>query len=210
MPFKWSGLLHAICPNACTWSRKAIAKVHWCDIIASLFRRCHTKSDCELKKLAFFAGAVNSQSVKCSFILEKRTSEIFAHSGRLKTLMLMRLTWKQILASMSKALKVTQLVLQTHYIIYHANTMIFHLLTFWKSFSVVVSTIDIPLLKKILIGISSDQYLMFQKNVLEVRKHFQWHHPPVDYDAFYMVMYELWLRRTSVRVPLPASMNPNH
>ncbi|KAJ6422606.1 hypothetical protein OIU84_027552 [Salix udensis] len=39
--------------------------------------------------------------------------------------------------------------------------------------------------KKILKGISSDQYLMFQKNVLE-------------------------LRRTSVRVPLPASMNPDH
>lgn len=42
---------------------------------------------------------------------------------------------------------------------------------------------------------------MLQKNVLEVRNHFQWNLPPVDYDAFNMVMYELWLRRSSVRIP---------
>lgn len=70
----------------------------------------------------------------------------------------------------------------------------------WKRFSIVVATLDIPLLKEILKGISSEEYLMLRSNVLKVRKHFQWHFPAVDYDAFYMVMYELWLRRSSVKV----------
>lgn len=72
----------------------------------------------------------------------------------------------------------------------------------WSSFSVIVATLDIPLLKKILKEISSDEYLRLQSNVLKVRKHFQWHLSPIDYDAFYMVMYELWLRRGFSTVPL--------
>ena len=71
----------------------------------------------------------------------------------------------------------------------------------WKSFSIIVATIDIPLLKEILKGISSDEYLRLQSNVLKVREHFQWHLSPIDYDAFYMVAYELWLRRIPLRVP---------
>lgn len=69
----------------------------------------------------------------------------------------------------------------------------------WQSFSVVVATLDIPLLKKILKGISIEDYLVLQRNVLKAREHFQWHLSPVDHDAFYMVMYELWLRRSSLR-----------
>lgn len=72
----------------------------------------------------------------------------------------------------------------------------------WKSFSVIVATLDIPLLKKILKGISSDEYKWLQSNVLKVRKHFQWHLSPIDYDAFYMVMHELWLRRSFSTVSL--------
>lgn len=72
----------------------------------------------------------------------------------------------------------------------------------WRSFSIVVATLDIPLLKEVLEGVSYDEYVILQRNVLKVRKHFQWHVLPVDFDAFYMVMYELWLRRSSiVRVP---------
>ncbi|KAL0308250.1 UNVERIFIED_CONTAM: putative glycosyltransferase [Sesamum radiatum] len=70
----------------------------------------------------------------------------------------------------------------------------------WNSFSIVVATLDIPLLKRILQGISVAEHLILQNNVLKVRKHFQWHLSPVDYDAFYLVMYELWLRRSSSRV----------
>lgn len=67
----------------------------------------------------------------------------------------------------------------------------------WKSFSIIVATLDIPLLKKIL---RNSDYLVLKSNVLDVRKHFQWHFPPVDYDAFHMVMYELWLRRSSLKI----------
>lgn len=45
-----------------------------------------------------------------------------------------------------------------------------------------------------------DFYLLMMRSVCgQVRKHFEWHSPPVRYDAFYMVMYELWLRRFAVR-----------
>nr|XP_043632225.1 probable glycosyltransferase At5g03795 isoform X1 [Erigeron canadensis] len=71
----------------------------------------------------------------------------------------------------------------------------------WSSFSVVVSTEDIANLKRILKkSVASDEYLKLQKNVLKVQKHFQWHQKPVDFDTFYMVMYELWLRRSSIRL----------
>lgn len=79
----------------------------------------------------------------------------------------------------------------------------------WKSFSINVATSDIPLLKKILKRFSFEEYLILQRNALKARKHFQWHLSPVDYDAFYMVMYELWLRRSSVRLPLNAFVHPN-
>lgn len=79
----------------------------------------------------------------------------------------------------------------------------------WKNFAVVVATLDIPLLKEILNGVNDEKFRMFQRNVVEVRKHFQWHLDPVDYDAFYMVMYELWLRRSLVRVSASLSVDSN-
>ncbi|KAL4325875.1 hypothetical protein GQ457_11G014940 [Hibiscus cannabinus] len=72
----------------------------------------------------------------------------------------------------------------------------------WKSFSVVVHHIDIAMMKKILQGISNEEYSMLQSNALRVRKHFQWNVPPIDFDAFYMSVYELWKRRSVVRVKL--------
>lgn len=70
----------------------------------------------------------------------------------------------------------------------------------WRSFSIVVATLDIPRLKEILEAVTEEDYMILRNNVLKVRKHFQWNHYPVDYDAFYLVMYELWLRRSSLRV----------
>ncbi|XP_002972221.2 probable glycosyltransferase At5g03795 isoform X1 [Selaginella moellendorffii] len=72
----------------------------------------------------------------------------------------------------------------------------------WKSFSVVVTTANIPKLKAILSGISREDYSQMHRLVLDARRHFQWHAPPREYDAFYMVMYQLWLRRHVVRYPL--------
>lgn len=168
------------------------------------------------KKLAFFAGSINSPVRERLLHSWRNDSEIFAHFGRLTTPYADELLGSKFCLHV-KGFEVNTarigdslyygcvpVIIANHYDLPFADILN------WKSFSVVVATLDIPLLKKILKGISSDQYLMFQKKVLEVRKHFQWHCPPVDYDAFYMVMYELWLRRTSVRVSLPVSKNPNH
>lgn len=168
------------------------------------------------KKLAFFAGSINSPVRERLLHSWRNDSEIFAHFGRLTTPYADELLGSKFCLHV-KGFEVNTarigdslyygcvpVIIANHYDLPFADILN------WKSFSVVVATLDIPLLKKILKGISSDQYLMFQKKVLEVRKHFQWHCPPVDYDAFYMVMYELWLRRTSVRVSLLVSKNPNH
>ena len=72
----------------------------------------------------------------------------------------------------------------------------------WSSFSVVVATRDIPLLKKILESIViSNEYQRLRDNMLKVRQHFQWHPSPLDFDAFHMALYELWLRRNYFRLP---------
>lgn len=71
----------------------------------------------------------------------------------------------------------------------------------WKSFSVIVTTIDIPMLKEILLRLSlSNEYSKLQRNVIRVRKHFRWHKVPMDYDIFHMVIKELWDRRSLVRM----------
>ncbi|KOM38550.1 hypothetical protein LR48_Vigan03g193200 [Vigna angularis] len=159
------------------------------------------------KRLAFFAGGVNSPVRVKLLQTWKNDSEIFVHHGRLKT------TYADELLGSKFCLHVKGIEVNTARIgdsLYYGCVPViienYYDLPFadvlnWKRFSVVVTTSDIPLLKKILNDIiSSDKYLMLQKNVLKVRKHFQWHSPPHDFDAFYMVMYELWLRQSSIKV----------
>lgn len=33
----------------------------------------------------------------------------------------------------------------------------------------------------------------------QVQRHFQWNSPPIKYDAFHMIMYELWLRHHGIK-----------
>ncbi|KAK7336267.1 hypothetical protein VNO77_16803 [Canavalia gladiata] len=166
------------------------------------------------KNLAFFAGGVNSQVRIKLLETWKNDSEIFVHHGRLKT------PYADALLGSKFCLHVKGFEVNTARIgdsLYYGCVPViianYYDLPFadvlnWKSFSVVVTTLDIPLLKKILKGIiSSNKYLMLQSNVLKVRKHFQWHSPPLDFDAFYMVMYELWLRRSSIKISLGDSLN---
>uniref|UniRef100_A0A2P2IWK1 Exostosin GT47 domain-containing protein n=1 Tax=Rhizophora mucronata TaxID=61149 RepID=A0A2P2IWK1_RHIMU len=167
------------------------------------------------KKLAFFAGSVNSPVREKLLELWRNDSEIYAHFGRLKTPYTDELLGSKFClhvkgfevntARIADALYYgcVPVVIANHYDLPFTDILN------WKSFSVVVATLDIPLLKKILQGISFDQYLMLQKNVLEARKYFQWHLPPVDYDAFHMIMYELWLRRGALRIPLSDSLYPS-
>ncbi|KAL3532218.1 hypothetical protein ACH5RR_005739 [Cinchona calisaya] len=160
----------------------------------------------ERKMLVFFAGSLNSPVRQRLFQAWGNDTEISVQTGQLK-----RPYTEELLDSKFclhvKGFEVNTarigdalyygcvpVIIANHYDLPFADILN------WKSFSVVVATLDIPLLKKILQAISSDEYLMLKNNVFTVRQHFQWHLFPVDYDAFYMVMHELWQRRSSLRV----------
>lgn len=164
-------------------------------------------------KLAFFAGGINSPVRKKLVEVWRNDSEIFAHFGRLKTPYADELLRSKFCLHVKGYEVNTARIGDSLYygcvpviIANHYDLPFIDILN-WKSFSVIVSAEDIPLLKKVLKGISSDEYLRLRKNVLKVRKHFQWHPSPTDYDAFYMVMYELWLRRSFLRVPFSVPKN---
>ena len=160
------------------------------------------------KTLAFFAGAMNSPVRKVLYKAWKNDTEIFAHSGRLPTPYADQLLGSKFCLHVKGfEVNTARLADAMYYgcvpvIIADYYDLPFMDILNWKSFSVVVKVSDIPNLKKILKGISSAEYSLLQSNVLKARKHFQWNHAPADYDAFYTVMYELWLRRSSIRVPL--------
>ncbi|KAI4386644.1 hypothetical protein MLD38_004560 [Melastoma candidum] len=159
-------------------------------------------------RLAFFAGGMNSHAREKLFQFWTNDSEIFVHRGRLPTRYSDELLGSKFCLHVKGFEVNTARVADSLYygcvpvIIANHYDLPFSDVLNWKSFSVVVATLDIPLLKKILKGIDHDQYTVLQSNVMQVRKHFQWHSTPLDYDAFHMVMLELWLRRSSVRVPL--------
>ncbi|KAL1545606.1 lactose synthase [Salvia divinorum] len=132
----------------------------------------------ERSKLGFFAGSINSPVREKLLQVWQNDSEISVHFGRLNT-------------SYSEELLRSKFCL-------HVKG--FEDILNWRSFSVIVATLDIPFLKKILNAIRVEEYLILRNNVFKVRKQFQWNLSPVDYDAFYLVMYELWLRRSSLRV----------
>lgn len=69
----------------------------------------------------------------------------------------------------------------------------------WQKFSVILNEIDVYQLKHILKNISDAEFAVLHNNLVKVQKHFQWNTPPIRYDAFYMVMYELWLRHHVIK-----------
>ncbi|XP_049932339.1 probable glycosyltransferase At5g03795 isoform X2 [Nymphaea colorata] len=158
------------------------------------------------KRLAFFAGAINSP-VRQKLIQEwGNDTEVAVHSGRISSSYADALLQSKFCLHV-KGFEVNTariadaifhgcvpLLISNHYDLPFADILE------WRSFSMIVTTLDIPLLKEVLHEVSPDEYERLQRNVCRVRKHFQWHAEPVDYDAFYMVMYELWLRRSVTRV----------
>ncbi|XP_051150750.1 probable glycosyltransferase At5g03795 isoform X2 [Andrographis paniculata] len=157
-------------------------------------------------KLAFFAGSINSPVRQKLLQTWQNDSDITVHLGYLST------SYAEELLSSKFCLHVKGFEVNTarigdalYYgcvpvIIANHYDLPFQDILNWKSFSIVVATLDIPLLKKILRSVSDSEYTELQKNVVKVRKHFQWHLLPVDYDAFYLVIYELWIRRSSSRI----------
>lgn len=159
------------------------------------------------KKLAFYAGAMNSRVRQFLVNAWKNDSVMSIHRTRLKTPYSEALLGSKYCIH-AKGFEVNTarigdalyygcvpVVLADHYDLPYADILN------WNSFSLVISEMDIPLLKNILEGIELEEYLKLQNNVMKVQKHFQWHNFPVDFDAFHMVMYELWLRRSHVRIP---------
>ena len=70
----------------------------------------------------------------------------------------------------------------------------------WDSFSVQVKVKDIPNIKKILMGISQNQYKRLQRRVKQVRRHFMVNGPPKRFDIFHMTVHSIWLRRLNIRL----------
>ncbi|KAJ0030154.1 hypothetical protein Pint_12434 [Pistacia integerrima] len=71
----------------------------------------------------------------------------------------------------------------------------------FSKFSVHIPVAKIPQLKKILQGISEDEYTEMQKQVLQVQRHFSLNRPAKPYDILHMVMHSVWLRRLNRRLP---------
>ncbi|KAK8472217.1 hypothetical protein PHAVU_002G145100 [Phaseolus vulgaris] len=58
---------------------------------------------------------------------------------------------------------------------------------------------DVYQLKQILKSISDAEFVALHYNLVKVQKHFQWNSPPIRFDAFHMVMYDLWLRHHTIK-----------
>lgn len=158
------------------------------------------------KKMAFYAGAMNSRVREFLVKAWENDSDVEVHRARLKTPYSEALLDSKFCIH-AKGFEVNTarigdalyygcvpVVLADYYDLPYADILE------WNSFAVVVSTVDIPALKRILEGIGDEEYVRLQRNVMRVQRHFQWHRIPVDFDAFHMVMYELWLRRSHVRI----------
>ncbi|XP_022871862.1 probable glycosyltransferase At5g03795 [Olea europaea var. sylvestris] len=70
----------------------------------------------------------------------------------------------------------------------------------WETFSVFVEVKDIPNIKKILMGISQEQYLRMYERVKQVQRHFVINGPPKRFDLFHMMIHSIWLRRLNMRI----------
>lgn len=168
-----------------------------------------TRHPSKREMLAFYAGAMNSKVREALVKTWMNDTEIGVHRNRLKTPYSDSLLGSKFCIH-AKGFEVNTarvgdaiyygcvpVVLADHYDLPFADILD------WSRFSVVISTGDIQFLKRILKRIvDSNEYVKLQKNVLKVQNHFQWHKKPVDFDTFYMVMYELWMRRSSIRIHL--------
>ncbi|WRX14948.1 GPI transamidase subunit PIG-U - like 1 [Theobroma cacao] len=65
----------------------------------------------------------------------------------------------------------------------------------WSKFSIIIKEDEVQQIKHILERISYDRFKSLHYNTVQVQRHLQWNSPPIKYDAFHMVMYQLWRRR---------------
>jgi hypothetical protein len=163
------------------------------------------KHTAQRTRLAFFAGAINSE---VRFQLRDEwgdDDEIMVHKGKVP------FPYSEALLTSKFCLHVKGYEVNTArlgdamfygcvpVVIANYYDLPFADILNWHKFAIVIPTLDIPLLKKTLKAVTPAQYSQMHQYVVQVRKHFQWHSPAREFDAFYMVMYELWIRRHSLR-----------
>lgn len=69
----------------------------------------------------------------------------------------------------------------------------------WREFSVMIGTEEMADMRNFLSSMDAVSYAKMQYLGLQASKHMQWNDPPAAYDAFHMTMFELWMRRHSVK-----------
>lgn len=69
----------------------------------------------------------------------------------------------------------------------------------WREFALVTGASEISHLKKMLTSMPAEEYERMQYLGLQASKHMQWNDPPAEYDAFHMTLFQLWMRRHSVK-----------
>ncbi|XP_020537835.1 probable glycosyltransferase At5g20260 isoform X2 [Jatropha curcas] len=70
----------------------------------------------------------------------------------------------------------------------------------WSKFSVHIPSKRIPEIKEILKKISERKYLVLQKRVMQVQRHFMVNKPIKPYDMIHMLLHSVWLRRLNLRL----------
>ncbi|XP_059435793.1 probable glycosyltransferase At5g20260 [Corylus avellana] len=70
----------------------------------------------------------------------------------------------------------------------------------WSKFAVFIPPKRIPEIKMILEGISQRRYLMLQKRVKQVARHFELNRPAKPFDVIHMVLHSVWLRRLNIKL----------
>ncbi|GFP94458.1 probable glycosyltransferase at5g03795 [Phtheirospermum japonicum] len=71
----------------------------------------------------------------------------------------------------------------------------------WDSFAVFVLERDIPNLKDVLVSIPDKRYVVMQRRVEMVRRHFMWRNKPAKYDVFHMILHSVWYNRVLQTAP---------
>ncbi|KAK6773923.1 hypothetical protein RDI58_029162 [Solanum bulbocastanum] len=127
------------------------------------------------KKLAFFVGAMNSRVRENLVETWSNDSEITVHRGRMKT------PYSEVLLDSKYCIHAKGFEINTarigdtlHYgcvpviLSYHYDLPYADILN-WESFSVIVSSLDIPTLKQILQAIEYHHYVKLQNDVMQVQ-----------------------------------------
>lgn len=81
----------------------------------------------------------------------------------------------------------------------HLQGLPFQDLLDWQLFSVVATWSRLRKLKQFLAAMPETKYREMQVGALAASRHLEWHASPKPYDAFHMLLHQLWLRRHTVR-----------